>query len=402
MATHSDWRIVSERLRQLAGTTTEAQLALAEKLGVELDPKMPSIFAATALREAVAGELNEPPASPMSYGQTEFLAELEGQLDLDHPSGEIDRARASAWIEWMLIVRAERALQQLKPAPGDLVEVDHIQGEIALVSSISDDGRVNLQGRGGRGKWPHLLRMVVRVGVDDDDAKKLRKRVKTDKALSIRPGSMSMEKQKILAPYRIEQRASVAEIELLRDAINSAETEAPIQKLLQKYPQLLATIDLSGHATYVRAQVRIAGKLIPDFMIATEDSAGLHWTYVELESPRQNMGLQNGKFAEKAREGIDQINDWRNLVQENLDLARKPENKGGAALPEIRPSSPGLVIIGRRYGTRLATDDVRNTKFENEHIRVHTYDWLLEMIEGASSIGELRDPDLIDYWNSGW
>src|SRR5204863_4208950 len=121
-------------------------------------------------------------------------------------------------------------------------------------------------------------------------------------------------------------------------AIDAARDEKPVQKCLQDYPVLLARVaGPSSYGTYLRSQVRFGSQLVPDFMLAVADSSGVNWTLIELESPTAKVGIQKGRFAGKAREGIQQIEDWREWLVANLDYARRSPDEDGLGLSGIRP-----------------------------------------------------------------
>lgn len=396
MSISYEWTPVVALLRERGRPTTPAQVALASKLDFELDDKLPALVSAAHLRSWIATEIGQDPVRDASYGQLEYLKDLAEALGMDAPDVAHDSALASAWIEWMDVTRTANDLEELKPARGDVVLVDGVPGELAIISSISSTGLVNLLGRGGSGKRPHRFSKVGDADDPSGNAKDMRDEAERLVALRMRPSPMSGAKARTLKKYRVENPATPEEIALLRETIDDATDERPIQNLIEKCPALLATLDMQGHATYVRSQVSLAGKLIPDFMLATVDSAGIHWTYVELESPTEDMGLKDGTLAKNARKGVEQIKSWRRLVMANLNVARNPESEFGAGLVDIRPNSPGVVIIGRRGSTRDAYPEVRNELEEDLKIKIKTYDWLLQAIERPIQIAPFRDQGVYD------
>ncbi|MGH2960341.1 MAG: Shedu anti-phage system protein SduA domain-containing protein, partial [Solirubrobacterales bacterium] len=396
MSVSYEWKPVVTLLRERGRLTTPSQIALASKLDFELDERLPALVSASYLRGWIASEIGQPPVRNASYGQLTYLRDLSDLLGTEPPDVEFDSALASAWIEWMDVTRTANDLETLEPARGDVVLVEGVHDELAIVSSISSNGHVNLLGRGGSGKRPHRLSRVGNANDESDAVKQMRNSAEQLIALRMRPASMSGAKARTLSRHRVESPATSEEIALLRETIDDATDERPIQKLIEKCPALLATLDMQGHATYVRSQVSLAGKLIPDFMLATVDSAGIHWTYVELESPTEDMGLADGTLAKNARKGVEQIKSWRRLVMANLNVARNPESDFGTGLVDIRPNSPGVVIIGRRGSTRLANSDVRNELEEDLKIKIKTYDWLLQAIERPTQIAPFRDQGVYD------
>jgi hypothetical protein len=76
------------------------------------------------------------------------------------------------------------------------------------------------------------------------------------------------------------------------------------------------------------------------------------------------------------------VSEWREWLQNNLDTARRSRRNDGLGLVEIRPQSEGVVLVGRRALLFDNTHTVRNPIREQSRIRVHTYDWLLERLDG--------------------
>jgi hypothetical protein len=84
-----------------------------------------------------------------------------------------------------------------------------------------------------------------------------------------------------------------------------------------------------------------------------------------------------------ARRGVSQIREWREWLQNNLDMARRSKIEDGAGLVNIRRHSEGLVLVGRRAQLRENSSAVRNRIREESQIRIHTYDWLLEALDAT-------------------
>ena len=84
-----------------------------------------------------------------------------------------------------------------------------------------------------------------------------------------------------------------------------------------------------------------------------------------------------------ARRGVSQIREWREWLQNNLDMARRSKRQDGQGLVDIRPQSEGLVLVGRRALLHPNSSAVRNRIREENQIRVHTYDWLIEALRGT-------------------
>jgi hypothetical protein len=169
-----------------------------------------------------------------------------------------------------------------------------------------------------------------------------------------------------------------------------------VQEVIERYPQLLAGLTQSSWGTFVIPQVSFGGDLFPDFLLAVADSGGVHWTLVEIESPLAvNVGLKNGQFGESARTPINQIDDWRDWLTDNLTMA--VHNRG---LIVIRPESPGLAIVGRRGHGRWPHELSRQRLARQQHITLHSYDWMLEALRHGAGVERPGGPLDWSDWRS--
>ena len=95
------------------------------------------------------------------------------------------------------------------------------------------------------------------------------------------------------------------------------------------------------------------------------------------------MTLKNSNELEQhARKGVSQVREWREWLQNNTDIARRSRRNDGLGLVDIRAQSEGLVLVGRRALLYENTHTVRNPIREENRIRIQTYDWLLEQLDG--------------------
>ena len=70
------------------------------------------------------------------------------------------------------------------------------------------------------------------------------------------------------------------------------------------------------------------------------------------------------------------------MVAEQSRYGAAVERQDGLGLIDIRPMSEGLVLVGRRRLLNDSADIVRNPFREQNAIRIHTYDWLIERLFG--------------------
>jgi hypothetical protein len=122
---------------------------------------------------------------------------------------------------------------------------------------------------------------------------------------------------------------------------------------------------------------------VPDFLVSDTDSLGIRWVLVELETPHSSITLATqNELDAAARRGVTQIKEWREWLQNNLDMARRPVSQDGLGLIDIRPMSEGLVLVGRRALLKDNSGAVRYPFHEQNAIRIHTYDWFVERLFG--------------------
>ena len=382
---YEKWEDAVKSLQELIGPADDEQRALAESLGVKLPKTIPALVAAVMLREAMAWPLREgPPLSP-TYGQAEYLQDLLDATGEKPPRAADTKERLSAWLTVLEAKRAIKTLRELRPRPGDVVSNIYDSKEVWTVASISGSGRINLAGHGRRGIAPERLKVEARAADSGGKAQHVRRRAANQSASRAPQTYPSAAKLALLEPFKITERATRAEIELLRNAVATAEDERPIQDCIRDHPGLLVALISSSLGRFVRPKVSLGGNKIPDFAIAGADSIGVHWTLIELESPRAPVAKKDGTLADKAREAVQQIEDWREWLQSNLDFARRPRDENGLALPDVRPESAGLVLIGRRGDLPAARSEVRRRLIEQRQITVHSYDWLLDAVEAGIS-----------------
>ena len=189
-----------------------------------------------------------------------------------------------------------------------------------------------------------------------------------------------------LSPWEIDQapKPTRTEVEALRKVVDAAADERPIQAHLAANPRLFSPLLGGGHGRWVRPKVRFGDRFEADFMIADADSVGIHWVYVELESPRSPMFLQNGELAEKARRGIHQIHQWRDHIDRNGGAARRLRSEGGLGLPEVRSKNWGIVLAGRTEERGADPAQRRRQLEEDERIMLRSYDWLVDQARAVT------------------
>jgi len=345
------------------------------------------LVAAARLRTWFAEDLALQSSTEIPDWLVKALQDIEYQTGRKPTSTPENRDVAESWLQHLrLQMRIER-LVDMPLCHDDVVQRGDIADDLFLVSSITDDGAIWFRGGRGARAWPDQIELVVPS--DAAHEHELRNRARA-RATALRPPSFSTADAADLQQFRTKRAPHRDTIEELRAVIDAAKDEAPIQAFLTQHPELL-TLLVRGPTSYVRPQVRLGNQYIADFIIGDVDSNGPRWILIELETPRSTVALKTkDQFEQHTRDGIAQINQWRHWLRENLHYARKRRTDDGCGLPGVQPEADGIVIVGRRH---LQNDKAAKLKIQqNEHdrIRIHTYDWLVEQIEG--SLGNIDSP----------
>jgi len=175
---------------------------------------------------------------------------------------------------------------------------------------------------------------------------------------------------------------SQEDVDSLRSALNSAEGEVEMQAYLEEHPIALIQHLGGGHGRWVISHKRLGAELVPDFLIGERSSLGFEWYGVELESPTASLFNTSGDPSATLTHAIRQIIDWRVWLEKNLDYAVRPRDKQGLGLTDINGKLPGLILIGRRDSLDPSTRERRRQISGDLRIQIHTYDWLVDMVQG--------------------
>jgi hypothetical protein len=199
-------------------------------------------------------------------------------------------------------------------------------------------------------------------------------------ALSARIEFPTLAKLDMLRRYEVETTLTLEVVEALQSVVATSRDERPLQEFIEAHPETLASL-LGGRDRFVLPRPSFGGKYVPDFLACDTDSLGLRWLLVELETPRSSITLPTKNELDAfARRGVTQIKEWREWLQNNLDMARRSREQDGLGLVDIRPRSEGLVLVGRRADLNDNAGAVRHPYREDNGIRIHTYDWLVESL----------------------
>jgi hypothetical protein len=180
----------------------------------------------------------------------------------------------------------------------------------------------------------------------------------------------------------------------LEERLASAEAERDMQAFLEANPTLLIQHLGGGHGRFVIPHQRLGAEHVTDFLIASRDSDGFHWTAVELEGPTvAPFNKKNGDQSAALTHAIGQVQNWRAWLTTNQNYAARPRAEDGLGLVEIDNVVPGLIVIGRRAMKETRPKARRRQLTKDLNIEIHSYDFLVEAARGRIAALERR-PDL--------
>lgn len=165
--------------------------------------------------------------------------------------------------------------------------------------------------------------------------------------------------------------AIIAQFESLLDSLEQMDPslrERHVHEFLKENPALLAT-----NHSHVYSEFNLGIEYRADFVICLPE-----YTYdlVEIESPNKKLYRENGDPFAEFTHAIQQAENWRRWVQDNIAYAR-------TLLPNI--TDPHCkVIIGRRYDLNENNKDaLRRRNLDSPHITILTYDDLLDDLKNT-------------------
>lgn len=373
-----NWEDAVADIEITAARATARQHQLATIVGITLPAEMPQLVAAARLQTALGNDIGAEGIHEIHAAQSKLMDVLQtSEFRITTPAQ--NRAEARGWIAYLYLRRRQKALRSLQLNAGDVVGYPDV--DVAFeVSSIGSDGRVYFKGPRAGSAWPDKLVVKARACDHSDKAQIFRRDAANRASLLGTTHELSMAKLHDLRRWEVQELLGMDAIDELVEVIEMADDERPIQLYLEAHPELLGAL-LGGRDRFVVPRPSFGGKYEPDFLIADTDSMGIRWLLVELETPTSSVTLSTQNALDKnARRGVAQIQEWREWLQNNLDTARRSVRRDGLGLSDIRPNSEGLVLVGRRHALRGNGAAVRSAFAEQNSIRIHTYDWLVESL----------------------
>lgn len=375
------WQRVAERLEQLASGPSNAQLEVAEALGIDLC-EVPAPVAAELIRSHLAPALRI--KTTTGFELPDEFRELEALVGVTVPA-ELhtgSRAEVSAWYEARYMLLTAQGLRAVMPRVGDVVSRFDAPNDHMVISSITDDGAVFMTGGLGKRSWPNYLKVVAR---NDGSAEYSQTAAAVEaRLLNARTthaaGSAHLAH---LAEYEVESRhPSLQALRELEDLLESGEPdEGPFQSLIERYPELLASLVRGHWATFVIPQKRLGAEHVTDFLVLGVTSLGPEWMAVELEAPRHELLTKKGRLRAPVQHAVDQIEDWREWLTVNVAYAQTQHHLVG-----LTNRVPGLVIIGRA-DPAAEREPARKRLAEQDQIQIHSWDWLLRETQRVVQAG---------------
>ncbi|UXN33355.1 DUF4263 domain-containing protein [Glutamicibacter sp. M10] len=373
MSETKSWRNVAESLEATLAGPTEEQVNIAEALGITISGDLPALVASAILSERIAPALMRSMSD--REPNVEALRQLEAALGLAAaPITEGTSADVvSAWIQSRYRVKRLRGIRELQPQPGDVVRLTGAQPNLMIISSVDRRGRIHMKGDRGLGAWPDNLRLVAREGAHENHADltiEILNHIRNSK-IDYDPNFALLDK---IAKYRLDRlRPDGLALQELEDILEGGDgSEGPLQRLVERHPQLLANTVIGHSGTYVIPQKSLGCEFRADFVVLGINSTGPEWVLLEIEASKHNLHNRDDTLTGAVRHAVGQIQDWREWLTKNVSYEQQQ-----LSLQGLTNRAPGLVIIGRAEPI-MERDGARSQAREQQQsISIHSWDWIL-------------------------
>lgn len=136
--------------------------------------------------------------------------------------------------------------------------------------------------------------------------------------------------------------------------------------------------DISGDQL-VLEKISLGSDYITDFVnINGNRSYGFEYTFIEIESPHDEIYTGSGKQTSDLSGALEQVRDWKRWIAANTDTAKRlfPSKR---FLTTGVPSIRYMVVIGRRNSSQDEIEK-RNQIFRDEGIEVRSFDYLTDIL----------------------
>lgn len=150
---------------------------------------------------------------------------------------------------------------------------------------------------------------------------------------------------------------------------------------------LVSEYNFGHHSLYVFPEFQLGLSYRADYLIVGKSSGGYEFIFVELESCNGRITLQDGKFGDSIRKGINQVQDWQVWLEENYQSLCEVYNKHKKVqdnLPSefIRYDSTRIhyaVVAGRRSDFNDVTYRQKRSIRNKNNINILHYDNLIDL-----------------------
>ncbi len=159
----------------------------------------------------------------------------------------------------------------------------------------------------------------------------------------------------------------------------------------ESYPivgSILKTTNFGHHAAYLFPEFPLGTTHRADYLLVGRNSHGHHFVFVEFEAPSGQTVLRSGGLGLAARNGLEQVDDWRAWLERNFPALQEvfeKYKKPGETLPEefSRLDTTRLhyvVVAGRRAHFKSQT--YRISRGLDGNRRLLHYDNLVDSARG--------------------
>lgn len=199
----------------------------------------------------------------------------------------------------------------------------------------------------------------------------------------------------------------------LKTIIHHSAGEGDAQRYFEKYPEVLAETLFSGSMSRVVSQFRMGDEYVPDFVLAQGFSGGWLIKLVELEPPDVPIFTKAGVPADRYRQAMKQVEDWKRYIDRNKryflerlsaaiqskDLHNTTAGKGMEPVDSVgwkmTHEKSGIIVdyvIVISNWSILSDDDIsRKAGFARQSFETMTYDRFLPVAERCDEYSHIYE-----------
>lgn len=189
--------------------------------------------------------------------------------------------------------------------------------------------------------------------------------------------------------------ANISKVQRFSELLNSDITERNILNFIHDerayfiIGSILLNYTIYGHHDrYIFPEIELPPNFQADYLLIGKNSQGYHFLFIELENPSGSITLADGSFGSALRKGLNQIEDWRDWLENNLNGLRKAIEKSNIFKKELPKEFyeydstrfEFVVIAGRRSDFNEKSNRQKR-KLRRNGITILHYDNLIEESE---------------------